>query len=120
MTTTHPLLAAAALAAAVLAAPAVGLAQVTYGDGGADPGAPNAYAGVSKEEFYAVDSRISAVERQIQGLNFRARAQAMAGLNAIRSFESVQRARHNGALRDWDREAINTRLDRLSARFGLG
>ena len=114
------MLAAALISAALLSAPAAGLAQVSYGDGGADPNAPTAYAGVSKNAFYSVDDRIAAVEQKIAALGGSARGQAMAAMRQIKAFESVQMSRHNGALRDWDREAINTRLDKLTARYGLG
>ena len=114
------LLATALISAALLAAPAAGLAQVSYGDGGADPDAPTAYAGVSASAFYSVDQRISDLQQRISTLGGRVRGQAMAALNGVKAFEAMQRSRHNGELRDWDREAINTRLDRLAARYGLG
>lgn len=86
-------------------------------DGGADPGAPNAYAGASPQAFYDVDSRMARIEAQIQAMG-RGGARAMAALRQVKAFEAQQRARHGGELRDWDREAINTRLDRLQAMLG--
>ncbi len=58
---------------------------------GADPQAHDAYAG--------------------------APAPAMNTLRSIRAFAAQQRARHGGELRDWDREAINLRLDALEAKL---
>jgi hypothetical protein len=105
------LLALAACAAALSAAPA--LAQ----DGGADPHAADAYAGASKQQFYDVDGRIAALEQRIGAMG-RGGARIRAALNQVKAFEAQQRARHNGELRDWDREAINTRLDRVEALLG--
>jgi hypothetical protein len=104
------LLTVAAAAAALYALPA--LAQ----DGGADPHAPDAYAGAPKQAFYDVDGRIAAIEQRLGGGRGNARARAV--LNQIKAFEAQQRARHGGELRDWDREAINTRLDRLEGTLG--
>ncbi|OYX29356.1 MAG: hypothetical protein B7Y99_13350 [Caulobacterales bacterium 32-69-10] len=95
------LLAAALCTASLIAAPA--LAQ----DGGADPRAPDAYAGVSKDGFYAVMQQLDAAERQV-----RRDPRAMREIRSMRAFANQQQARH-GEIRDWDREAINTRLARI-------
>ena len=87
--------------ASLLASPV--LAQ----DGGADPRAPDAYAGMSKAGFYSVEQQLAAAEQQVRG-----NRRAMAEIRAIRAFANQQVARH-GELRDWDREAINTRLARI-------
>lgn len=89
------------------------------GDGGDDPRAPDAFAGVSKEAFYSVEQRMGAIEQRIRAMGRRGFA-AMAQMRQIRGFERQQRARHGGELRDWDREAINVRLDRLVGRYRLG
>lgn len=105
------LLAAAVLLALPLAAPA--LAQ----DGGADPHAPGAYAGHGPNAFYDVDARISRMEERTSGMRGPQARRVRAELRAIRGMEATQRQRHGGELRDWDREALNTRLDRLEAQF---
>jgi hypothetical protein len=107
-----PWFALAIFSASLAAAPA--LAQ----DGGADPGAPTAYAGVSKEAFYSVEQRMSAIEQRLRSMG-RAAGRALAQMRSIRAFETQQRARHGGELRDWDREALNVRLDRLVQQHRL-
>ena len=99
---------------AVLAASAAGLPALAQ-DGGADPHAPGAYAGVDKQAFYDVDARIMAMEAKADALPPGQARRAKAAIAGIRSFEKVQRARHNGELLDWDREALNVRLDKLAA-----
>lgn len=96
-----PLIAIALVSASLAAAPA--FAQ----DGGADPRAPDAYAGVSKEGFYAVQQQLDAAAQRARG-----DARAMAEIRSLRAFARQQFARH-GEIRDWDREAINTRLSRV-------
>jgi hypothetical protein len=107
------LLTLAILSASLIAVPV--LAQ----DGGVDPGANTPYAGTSKQDFYDVDQRMNAIEQQIKARGHSG-ARAMAAMRSIRSFEATQRARHGGQLRDWDREAINVRLDQLVGRYRLG
>ena len=82
-------------------------APVLAQDGGADPRAPDAYAGVSKEGFYAVQQQLDAAAQQVGGDR-----RAMAEIRSLRAFAAQQFARH-GEIRDWDREAINTRLARI-------
>jgi hypothetical protein len=96
-----PLFAIALCSASLFAVPV--LAQ----DGGPDPRAPDAYAGVSKEGFYAVQQQLDAAARQVRGDR-----RAMAEIRSMRAFAAQQFARH-GEIRDWDREAINTRLARI-------
>lgn len=98
------LIAIVACSASLIAVPA--LAQ----DGGPDPRAPDAYAGVSKEGFYAVMQQLAAAESQARG-----RPGALREIRSMRAFASQQQARH-GEIRDWDREVINKRL----AAIGLG
>jgi hypothetical protein len=97
-----PLVAIAAVSAALFALPA--LAQ----DGGADPRAPDAYAGVSKDSFYTTEQRLEAAEARARG-----NAAMMREVRSIRAFIAQQRARHGGELRDWDREAVNKRLSHI-------
>lgn len=95
------LFAVAMCSASLLAVPA--LAQ----DGGADPRAPGAYAGVSKDAFYSVMLQLDAAESQLAG-----RPAAMREIRSMRAFANQQQARH-GEIRDWDREVINKRLARI-------
>lgn len=95
------LLVASAFAVSLAAMPA--LAQ----DGGSDPRAPDAYAGVSKDGFYAVQQQLDAASQQAGGDR-----RAQAEIRSLRAFAAQQQARH-GEIRDWDREAINTRLARI-------
>ncbi len=96
-----PLIAIAMTAAALAATP------VFAQDGGPDPRAPDAYAGQSKEGFYAVQAQLDAAARAAGG-NRRAQAE----IRSLRAFAAQQFQRH-GEIRDWDREAINTRLARV-------
>ena len=84
------------------------------------PGAPGPYVGASKEAFYSVEQRIAAVESRIAGMPARQARAARAQLMALKAFEARQRARHGGELRDWDREAMTARLNRLEAMVGAG
>lgn len=84
------------------------------------PGAPGPYVGATKEAFYSVESRIAAVEARIGSLSPRAARAARAQLIALKAFEARQRARHGGELRDWDREAMTARLNRIEAMVGAG
>ena len=84
------------------------------------PGATGAYIGAGRQGFYDVDARIAAVTQAAQSLPGGQRRAAMAQLHGIRSEEATQKARH-GELRDWDRENLNARLDKLTQQFpGLG
>jgi hypothetical protein len=105
-----PLLAIALRSASVAAVPAAALAQA--GAGGDDPGAPTAYAGASKPDFYSVEDRMADLERRAVG-----HSRAMAMLRQAKAFAAQQRARH-GELRDWDREVITMRLDRVEQSLG--
>ena len=107
-----PMLTLAILSASLISIPA--MAQ----DGGPNPGAPTAFAGASKHGFYDVDQRIASVEQRIKAMG-RSGAGAMAAMRSIHAFEAQQRARHNGELRDWDREAINLKLDQLVGRYRI-
>lgn len=108
-----PLIALAFVSASlVVAAPA--MAQ----DGGPDPHAPTAYAGATKQGFYDVEQRMDNVEMRIRSMG-RGGAGAMAAMRQIRAFAAMQKSRHNGELRDWDREAINLKLDQLVGRYRI-
>lgn len=84
-------------------------------DGGADTGAPDAYAAAAKPAFYDVEGRIAAYEAKAASLGAE-RARTLAALRQIKAFAAQQKARHEGELRDWDREAITERLNALAAR----
>lgn len=90
------------------------------GVGGVNPvlGAPDSYGGAPKAAFYSVEARISGLEARAKSMNGPAASQARAQIVAIKSFEATQRARHGGELRDWDREAITARLNRVEALLG--
>src|SRR3569833_1419380 len=107
-----PLIALVFASATLLTVPA--MAQ----DGGANPGAPTAYAGATKHGFYDVEQRMDNVESRIRAMG-RGGAQAMAAMREIRAFAAEQKASLNGQLRDWDRETINLRLDKLVGRYRI-
>ena len=105
----------ALILAALLAAPLMASPALAAGDGGADPGAPDAFAGQPKPVFYNVEDRMAAMEAKAASLPGAQAHRARAQMALIRGFERTQRAKHGGELRDWDREALNVRLDRLQA-----
>jgi hypothetical protein len=80
------------------------------------PGAHGPYVGSGKQGFYDIDQRIAAVSQQAASLPAAQRRRAMAQIKAIKSEEATQRARH-GELRDWDRENISDKLDKLTQQF---
>jgi hypothetical protein len=103
--------------AALIGSPA--LAQTMAGDGvDPAPGAAGPYLGAPPQAFYDVDSRMAAMEARIQALSGQTATSAASELRAIRALAATQRARHGGELRDWDREAITVRLNRLEQRLG--
>ena len=83
------------------------------------PGASGPYVGHSENAFYDVQARIDRVQTRVDALAGARKAQANKQLASIKSELATQKARH-GSVRDWDRENINKRLDRLEARYGLG
>ena len=99
-----PLLAICLCSASLVA---TSVLAATYGDGGADPRAPDAYAGMSRDGFYAVQQQLDAASAQVRGDR-----RALAEIRSLRAFAQLQFARH-GEIRDWDREEINTRLARI-------
>jgi hypothetical protein len=129
---TIALLASGAIALPVLAQPVDGApttasepvpdtAQASPGIPGPEavnpaPGAQGPYVGSGKQGFYDIDQRIAAVSQQAASLPAAQRRRAMAQIKAIRSEEATQRARH-GELRDWDRENISDKLDKLTQQF---
>ena len=80
------------------------------------PGEPGPYVGAGRQGFYDVDARMAAMTQAAQSLRGAQKHQAMAQLHGIRSEEAIQKARH-GELRDWDRESLNARLDKLAQQF---
>jgi hypothetical protein len=113
-----PFIALALVSASLISMPAFAAPYGRGGDrdGGPDPGAPSAYAGASKEGFYNVEERMDRVEQRIHAMG-RGGMRAMAAMRQVRAFAAQQKARHGGELRDWDREAINLRLDQLVGRY---
>ena len=96
-------------------------AQEAPGLAGADavnpaPGAHGPYIGAGRQGFYDVDQRIAAVSQQVQSLPPGQRRRAAAQLRDIKAEEATQRSRH-GELRDWDRENLNAKLDRLAQQL---
>jgi hypothetical protein len=81
------------------------------------PGAAGPYAGHSEHAFYDVDARISRYQQRIaSNLTGAQQKSAMRQLNAIKSEEKSQIARH-GSLLDWARENLNHRLDQLKTTY---
>jgi hypothetical protein len=121
----------AALAAVTLAIASPALAQNDLAQTGpgqsARPQASSAsplandgpYAGASPTDFYHPDARITQLRAEIsQGALVGARAKhALAALATIHQDLQFRIARHNGDLRDWDRELINQKLDALVKQY---
>ncbi len=80
------------------------------------PGMHGPYIGAGEHNFYDVDARIASVTERAQQLPPSQRRSASAQLRQIRSEEATQKARH-GQLRDWDRESLNDKLDKLVQQF---
>jgi hypothetical protein len=75
------------------------------------PGATDGYVGAGKQAFYSVEQRMAALEARVAA--GRAPRAVRAELAALKAFEARQRARRGGELRDWDREAMSARLNRI-------
>jgi len=117
----------AALAAITLAIATPGFAQ-TPAAGHPPAGQPSAggplandgpYAGTSRQDFYQPAERIEQIQAEIKqgALAGPSAHRAMAQLSAIRQELKYRIARHNGDLRDWDRELINQKLDALVKQY---
>ncbi len=104
--------AAITLAIAGAGLPQAGLAQAALANDGP-------YAGASRTDFYHPSDRIAQIEGQIQqgALSGAKARRALAELTAIRQDLKYRIARHNGDLRDWDRELINQKLDALVKQY---
>jgi hypothetical protein len=111
----------AALAAIALAMTSPALAQTAPAQlSSASPLANEGpYAGTSPTDFYHPDARIRQLQGEIQrGALAGPKAQhALAALAAIHQDLQYRIARHNGDLRDWDRELINQKLDALVKQY---
>jgi hypothetical protein len=84
------------------------------------PGATGPYLGQGENGFYDVQARISRVEKKAEtALSGAKRRQALAEIRSIRAEVATQESRHGGQLRDWDRENLNHRLNRLEVQVGL-
>lgn len=73
------------------------------------------YAGASPKGFYDVNQRIDHLQAALAGTPHAKRA--MTELNAIRSDLQFRMKRHNGELRDYDRELITQKLDGFVAKY---
>ena len=83
------------------------------------PDANGPYVGHGEHAFYEVQARIDRVEqRALTQLSGPRRRGALADIRSIKAEMVAQIARH-GELRDWDRENLNHRLDRLEAEVGI-
>ena len=80
------------------------------------PGMHGPYVGAGEHNFYDVDARIAAVTQRAQQLPPSQRRSVSAQLHQIRAEEETQKARH-GELRDWDRESLSDKLDKLVHQF---
>lgn len=110
-------LALTGLIAAMAAGPALSQ-TVPQNAGGVDPapGAPDGYVGAGKSAFYSVEQRMAALEAHVAA--GKASRAVRAELTALKAFEARQRARHGGELRDWDREHMSARLNRIEGLAG--
>lgn len=85
------------------------------------PGAQGPYVGAGPRRFYNVEDRIARIESRLAALPASQRRRAYTEMRSIRAEERTQRGKHDGELRDWDREHLNQRLDALVRRYvGLG
>jgi hypothetical protein len=105
---------AAALAAITLAIACPAFAQAPSPLANDGP-----YAGTSPTDFYHPADRITHLQAAIQqgALAGPQARRALAQLTAIRQDLQFRIARHNGDLRDWDRELINQKLDALVKQY---
>ncbi len=81
------------------------------------PNATGPYVGAGPQGFYDVDARLQAVAGRVATLPPAQRRRASVQVHQIRAEEATQRARHGGELRDWDRESMTQKLDRLVQQF---
>jgi hypothetical protein len=98
-------------AGAQMAPPAAAPAQ-PQGDVPANDGP---YAGASPKGFYDVNQRIDRLQAAAAGTPHAKRV--LAELNAIRSELQFRMKRHEGVLRDYDRELITEKLDGVVAKY---
>jgi hypothetical protein len=77
------------------------------------------YAGTSQSDFYHPADRIKQIQAALQNgaLAGPSARHAAAQLTAISQDLKYRIARHNGDLRDWDRELINQKLDALVKQY---
>jgi hypothetical protein len=86
--------------------------------GGADTNATGPYAGAGGPHgFYDVQSRIDQMQQAAASLPPAKGHRVTAQLKTIRSDLKFRMGRHNGELRDFDREVISEKLDRLAAQY---
>jgi hypothetical protein len=86
--------------------------------GGADTAATGPYAGAGGPHgFYDVQSRIDQMQQAAASLPPAKGHRVVAQLKAVRSDLKFRMGRHNGELRDFDREVISEKLDHLAAQY---
>ena len=83
------------------------------------PGATGPYVGAGPQGFYDVDARLASVAGRVSSLPPGQRRRADAQIHQIRAEEAIQRARHGGELRDWDRENMTQKLDQLVQQYPM-
>ncbi len=113
------LAAASAASAQAPAPPAPGPAAPgpTQASGGADTNATGPYAGAGPHAFYDVQGRIDHMQQSAASLPPAKGRHVVAQLKAIRADLKFRMGRHNGELRDFDRELISEKLDHLAAQY---
>jgi hypothetical protein len=86
--------------------------------GGADTAATGPYAGAGNPHgFYDVQARIDQMQQAAGALPPAKGHRVTAQLKTIRSDLKFRMGRHNGELRDFDREVISDKLDHLAAQY---
>jgi hypothetical protein len=83
----------------------------------ADPHVAGPYAGAGPHAFYDVSARIDNLQQKIASLPPGQGRRAASQLKAIKGELKYRMDRHNGELRDWDRELITKKLDQLIAQY---
>ena len=80
------------------------------------PGATRPYLG-HPHTFYDPMQRLQDLDGRLANLPPREAMGARAGLHRIHAFAEMQRGRHGGQLRDWDRERMMRMMNHLVRRF---
>lgn len=75
------------------------------------------YAGAGAHAFYDVQGRIDHMQQAASALPPGKGHRVVGQLKAIRADLKFRMGRHNGELRDFDRELISEKLDHLAAQY---